>query len=270
MGQAADRLRRDLFHLLFALGSIALYFITGQEILLAVVLIINGDSLYQLIPYGRLDGYWALADLTGIPDFFSQMGPFFASIVPVPGQTVDKLPGLKRWVKVAFLVYILPMIPVLVLLYVLFLINFPRLISIGWDAIIFQVRNSSIAWSAGEALAAVAIGAQVLILILSLSATIYFLYRLLRDPIWSIWMWSQPTPLRRVAGTLGATSGLILIALFCAPELLSLPPEIPGGTQTYEITERNHVQGPVSYSHIPPISGDHAPIWPFPGHLTSG
>src|SRR5919205_3675464 len=90
------RLRTDLggvyFHLVFGLGLMALYFITRQEVLLAVVLVISMDILYQLIPYVRLDGYWALADLTGIPDLFSQMGPFLRSVLPVPGS---KLPRLK-------------------------------------------------------------------------------------------------------------------------------------------------------------------------------
>jgi putative peptide zinc metalloprotease protein len=74
------RVRTDLggiyFHLISTLGLIALYFISGQEVLLAVVMIITLDILYNLLPFVRLDGYWALADLTGVPDFFSQMGPF--------------------------------------------------------------------------------------------------------------------------------------------------------------------------------------------------
>jgi putative peptide zinc metalloprotease protein len=68
------------FHLIFALGIIALYFVSGQDFLLAVAVLIVGDIFYQLIPYVRLDGYWMLADLIGIPDFFSQIGPFLRSI----------------------------------------------------------------------------------------------------------------------------------------------------------------------------------------------
>ena len=34
---------------------------------------IDMGILYQCMPFVRFDGYWALADLTGIPDFFSQM-----------------------------------------------------------------------------------------------------------------------------------------------------------------------------------------------------
>jgi hypothetical protein len=53
-----DRLRTDLggihFHLLFALGIIALYFITGQEILLAVVL------SYILVSHTLNCPHWSL------------------------------------------------------------------------------------------------------------------------------------------------------------------------------------------------------------------
>ena len=40
------------------------------------VLLINLDIIRQNVPFARLDGYWALADLTDVPDFSSQMGRF--------------------------------------------------------------------------------------------------------------------------------------------------------------------------------------------------
>jgi len=61
----------------------------------------------------RLDGYWALTDLTGIPDFFSQMGPFLRSILPISEQEDGKLPGLKPWVRTVFAVYIMVTVPLL-------------------------------------------------------------------------------------------------------------------------------------------------------------
>ena len=39
---------------------------------------------YQCRPFVRFDGYWALADLTSIPDFFSQTGAFLKSVLPLP------------------------------------------------------------------------------------------------------------------------------------------------------------------------------------------
>jgi putative peptide zinc metalloprotease protein len=65
---------------------------------LVVVFLINLDILFQCLPFVRFDGYWALADLAGIPDFFSQMGAFVLSVVPIPAWKGNKLPKLKPWV----------------------------------------------------------------------------------------------------------------------------------------------------------------------------
>ena len=74
------RVRTDLggfyFHLLFAVGLVAAYLRSGYDILLLAILLINLDMARQLIPFVRLDGYWLLSDLTGIPDLFTQMGSF--------------------------------------------------------------------------------------------------------------------------------------------------------------------------------------------------
>ncbi|MBI3971731.1 MAG: hypothetical protein HY332_10625 [Chloroflexi bacterium] len=39
--------------------------------------------LQECLPFGRFDGYWALADLTRVPDFFSLIGPYVRSVVPL-------------------------------------------------------------------------------------------------------------------------------------------------------------------------------------------
>src|SRR6185436_4083749 len=64
------RVRTDLggfyFNLLFSIGLVAVYALTGQEVLLLVVSLANLEILRQLMPLMRLDGYWVLADLTGV------------------------------------------------------------------------------------------------------------------------------------------------------------------------------------------------------------
>ncbi len=71
------RLRTDLggiyFNLLADLVFFALYAATRQSLLLFAVAATNIEILFNLVPFGRFDGYWALADLTGIPDFFALM-----------------------------------------------------------------------------------------------------------------------------------------------------------------------------------------------------
>jgi putative peptide zinc metalloprotease protein len=259
------RLRTDLggiyFHLIFALGLMALYFLSGQQILLAAVLVINADILYQLIPYVRLDGYWALADLTGIPDFFSQMGPFLRSVLPIPGQQGSKLPPLKPWVKAVFALYILFTIPVLALLFFLIITNFPRLMVVGWSALLYQIRVFSLAWSSGDFLALAAVTSQMLLIALSMLTAIYFLYSMSRKPIGALWRWSKPTPTRSLVGTVTAVGAVAVVVLLWVPQVSFVGRHIPAGTQHFEVTERNHVLVPVTYSQVPPVGGNHAPIW---------
>src|SRR5205814_10096346 len=66
-----SRVRTDLggfyFNLIFALGVLGLFLLTGHEFLLLMVLMINLEIIHQLLPFLRLDGYWTLADITGVP-----------------------------------------------------------------------------------------------------------------------------------------------------------------------------------------------------------
>jgi putative peptide zinc metalloprotease protein len=110
-----SRVRTDLggfyFNLIFAIGVMALYLLTGQEFLLLIILLINLEIIHQLLPFVRLDGYWTLADLTGIPDFFSQMGAFWRSILPFKRWQGRKLPELKWWGKASFALYTIITVP---------------------------------------------------------------------------------------------------------------------------------------------------------------
>ncbi|HEX6698952.1 MAG TPA: hypothetical protein VF080_19230 [Solirubrobacteraceae bacterium] len=67
-----SRVRTDLgglyFHLLSAAVLIGGFIVTGSDVLLAAAFFIDLDIARQLVPLIRLDGYWALADLTGVPD----------------------------------------------------------------------------------------------------------------------------------------------------------------------------------------------------------
>src|SRR5437762_7393001 len=66
------RLRTDLggvyFNALFMLAAVAVYLATHLEILLVVVLFLQFEMLHQFLPFLRLDGYYVIADLTGVPD----------------------------------------------------------------------------------------------------------------------------------------------------------------------------------------------------------
>jgi hypothetical protein len=55
---------------------------------------------------------------------------------------------------------------------------------------------------------------------------------------------------------LGAFIAVILVNQ--AQQAASTPPE---GVQSFDITSREHVQGPVSYEQSVPVGGPHNPVW---------
>ena len=78
------RLRTDLGGVYFnaiALGALgATYLATGSSWLLAVVVLWHLETAWQFLPSIRLDGYYILADLVGVPDLFARMRPILAAL----------------------------------------------------------------------------------------------------------------------------------------------------------------------------------------------
>lgn len=176
------RVRTDLggfyFHLIFGVGLMYLSLLTGWEWLLVGVLLINLDMIYQCLPFVRFDGYWALADLTGIPDFFSQMGAFLRSVLPLPRWKGTKLPNLKPWVKGVFATYVVVTVPVLVLLLFNLITRLPDITRIAWLSLQNQAADLSRASHGGDLVGAAVSVAQMLILGLQMLGITYLLYRL--------------------------------------------------------------------------------------------
>jgi putative peptide zinc metalloprotease protein len=249
------------FHLIFTLGVIGLYLASGQEFLLFVVLLIDLNIIYQCLPFVRLDGYWVLADLTGIPDFFSQIGPFIRSVLPVPGWEGSRLPKLKPRVKAIFAIYIVLTVPVLAFLLFLFVRRAPGILATMWDSFLNLTADLSAAWGNGSGLVVVASASQMLILALGMVGITYLFYALGRGLARVLWNWSKPTPARRVAGAVIAVSAVAAVVFLWSPNLPLAGRAAPVGVQTFEVAGSAHVRTPVSYPQTPPVGGNHAPIW---------
>ena len=107
LGPAGVDLGGVYFDLLTALALVAAYAWTRQVALLAGALAIDWEILDQFSPVMRYDGYWALADLVGVPDFYSLLRPVLASaFAPLPrrfsrtdSQSAQRPPAppLKGW-----------------------------------------------------------------------------------------------------------------------------------------------------------------------------
>jgi putative peptide zinc metalloprotease protein len=186
------RVRTDLggfyFHLIFALALVVLYLLTGWEFLLVAVLLINLDIVYQCLPFVRFDGYWALADITGIPDFFSQMGAFLRSMSPVSSwRRGNRLPDLKPWVRVVFAAYVMITVPVLSLLLYVLITRLPGIATTAWNSLLAQVAVFSQALDDGYVAGMALSVAQMLILGLQMLGITYLLYSLGRRLAGALW-----------------------------------------------------------------------------------
>jgi putative peptide zinc metalloprotease protein len=235
------RVRTDLggfyFNLIFCLALVGLYLLTGQAFFLLGVLLIDIDIVHQCLPFVRLDGYWTLADITGIPDFFSYMGPFLRSILPFKHQEGKSLPELKRWVKAIFLLYIIVTVPLLAFLLFLMIKNVPRILASAWDSLSKQGSSLVDAWGGGH-FGTVAFDAlQILLLALPVAGLCFTLYSLGKRVIALLWAWSKPTPARRVAGSFVAIAIAALLVFLWVP---SLPLTSAKGNKANPIAVRNN------------------------------
>ena len=259
------RLRTDLggfyFHLIFALGILGLAVVSGKEFLLFGVPLIDLAIIRQCLPFVRWDGYWVMADLTGVPDFFASIGPFILGLLPGKAARRNTLPRLKPWVKAVFALYIVITIPVLAILYVLMVRGLPYFIATTLDAFRLQIAVGSGAWSTADGLQVAAALTQIAFLGLPLLGIGYVLYATGRRLIPVLWRWSRPTPPRRAIGIL-LTAGLVgLVSLAWGPQLPTLLGSEPSGVQHFTVTDRSHVSGSVAYPQDPPVGGPHASLW---------
>ncbi|MFI9274461.1 hypothetical protein ACIGXM_27690 [Kitasatospora sp. NPDC052896] len=149
----AGRIRTDLggvyFNVVFMLGMAGCYFATGQPFFLSAVYLGHFEVLEQLMPAVRLDGYYIVGDLAGVPDLFGRIRPILLSMVPgrpVPAEAA----GLKRSARVIVTVWVLTMVPLLVgdLGYALW--NLPRILTTTLHSLVAQLTGTWSAFAAGQ------------------------------------------------------------------------------------------------------------------------
>ncbi|HEX8220326.1 MAG TPA: hypothetical protein VF914_14110 [Chloroflexia bacterium] len=221
------RVRTDLggiyFSLIFSAALMALYVATGSAFLLMVVLFINFEIFHNLLPFVRLDGYWTLADITGIPDFFSMLAPYCRSHAPfkwLPLPDGRKCPNLKPWARWVFTLYIIITVPLLAFLLIMMVMGVPRVLATFWDALWQQVGNIGKAWDAGDFLGVVAAGGQMLLLALPTFALLFTLFNLGKRLVTGVWNWGKKSPRNGVIASLGSVAAALLLLFLWSPSLL--------------------------------------------------
>jgi putative peptide zinc metalloprotease protein len=210
------RLRTDLggvyFNVVFILATAGAYFLTGFEPLLLIIPLQHMEILHQFLPFIRLDGYYIVSDLTGVPDMFARIGPTFRSLLPWR-KSEASVTALRPWVRAAVMLYVFTVVPLLLFFLVMMVLNVPRVFSTAWDS--FWVQWDKVGHA--SALAATVHVIQMVVLVLPVAgivATFVMLGRRLAVGSWSI---TENRPIARAVLVGCFTSALAIAGWVVTP-----------------------------------------------------
>lgn len=209
------RLRTDLggvyFNALFMLATAGVYFATGFEPLLALILVQHIEIAHQFLPFLRLDGYYVVADAVGVPDLFTRIGPILRSMLP--GRKGDpRVTALKPWVRFFVTAWVLVVVPFLIVNLVLLLVHLPRFVGTGADSMEQQAAAMRDGFSDGNVIGGAGALLQALILLLPFAGIAYTLVKLGLRIARRSWAWSAESYARRVLVLAGGTAFVALLA----------------------------------------------------------
>jgi len=168
------RLRTDLggiyFNVIFSLAVAGAYFLTGFDPLLLVILVQLFEMLYQFMPFVRLDGYYLVSDLTGVPDLFARIKPILKSLVP-GRESSQAVRELKPWVRVVVTAWVLMVIPVLLYMFAWLVIGAPEMFATTWDSFLTFQSEVRVAFGESRILEGVAGLLRMVLLVIPVAGT---------------------------------------------------------------------------------------------------
>jgi putative peptide zinc metalloprotease protein len=165
----------------FIIGMDLAYLNTRTPWLLIATVLLHIETATQFLPMIRLDGYYILSDLIGVPDLFSRMGPVLAGLIP-GRPTHPRVRELKPWVRRTIILWVLIVLPSLLYWVIGFVIIVPQVLPVLWHQLIRLIQAVGTATATGQ-LALAALGAvNILLLLLPCLGSLLLLSMLLRDP----------------------------------------------------------------------------------------
>jgi putative peptide zinc metalloprotease protein len=231
------RLRTDLggvyVNAIIVLVLGAVHAVTHYEPLVLLMFLLQVQVLQQLLPFLRLDGYYVVSDLVGVPDLFRRIGPVLRSAIPFrkPDPDVAKL---KPWVRRVVTGWVLVIVPILLLNLTYIVLALPRIVATGWDSA--ARLSGQLGTESGAAKAWVV--AQLALLVVPAVGITYTLLRTARGTGTSAWRWSAGSPPRRMSVLTGGVVLLGVLAMAWWPDG-RVSPYRPGesGTMQQQVRE---------------------------------
>jgi putative peptide zinc metalloprotease protein len=226
------RLRVDLggvyFNCVFVLLIAGAYALTRYEPLLVLILIQHMQILQQFLPFLRLDGYYILSDLTGVPDMFNRIKPTLKSALPGK-ENAPEVEALKPWVRRVTTGWVVTLVPILLVVFGMMVFNAPRAAATAWDSLGVQYDTIRQGGTGNVALGVV----QSSALVLPLAGMSYSMTRVAKRMGQGAWSWSSDSPLRRslVVASSAALSAIAVYVLLPNGEYKPIQPSERGTIQ---------------------------------------
>jgi putative peptide zinc metalloprotease protein len=196
------------------------------------VLVQHFQIIQQLLPFLRLDGYYILSDLTGVPDLFTRIKPTLKSIIP--GRKDERADELKPWVRFAVTAWILVLVPVLLFTFGSILINAPRIFATAYDSFLVHYDKARDAFGAGQSGTGALSAVQMTTLALPALGMVVSSTRAGSRAFAGGWRWSEGAPMRRFALVSGTAALLAALGFVWYPN---------GEYKPIQRGERGTVQG---------------------------
>ncbi|MEE9094740.1 hypothetical protein [Pseudarthrobacter phenanthrenivorans] len=195
------RIRTDLgglyFNAIVAVAIMGLWWATGFDALLLVVVTQILQMVRQLIPLVKYDGYHILADATGVPDLFQRIKPTLLGILPWRwGNPENKV--LKPWARAVVTAWVLVTVPVLLFSMVMMVLSLPRLLATGWAGVGKQQEALASSLASGDVLGVAVRALAMVVVAVPVLGVLYIVVRLLRQLVTGVWQKTRGKVAQRI------------------------------------------------------------------------
>lgn len=204
----AGRIRTDLgglyFNAIVAVAIMGIWWATGFDALLLVVVTQILQMVRQLMPMIRFDGYHILADATGVPDLFQRIKPTLLALIPWR-KTDPQAQLLKPWARAVVTIWVLVTVPLLLFSLVTMVLTLPRVVGTAWDNGGKQQAALAHSLSTGDLTDAAVRVLALICIALPVAGIFYILVRLGRQLVTGLWQktrgkaWQRGVALTAVA-----------------------------------------------------------------------
>ncbi|MEC5189945.1 MULTISPECIES: hypothetical protein [unclassified Arthrobacter] len=210
----AGRFRTDLgglyFNAIVAVAIMGIWWATGFDALLLVVVTQVLQMVRQLMPLVRFDGYHILADAAGVPDLFQRIKPTLLSLLPWRPKDPEAQ-VLKPWARAVVTAWVLITVPLLVFSLVMMVLSVPRLLGTAWDSGQKQYAMFNHSLAGGDVVDAAVRILAIAAVALPVVGIFFILFRLGRQLFTGVWQKTRGKALQRgtaLAAIVAVAAGL--------------------------------------------------------------